>query len=60
MYFLLIAAAPILPLLAQEASGQKYGLGVGIIVLCVVLGLIITLTPAKRTYEVKKPTADED
>ncbi len=51
-------AATTIPLLAQAGGGQKYGIGWGLIILSVVLGLILTLTPARRTYEVKKPVEE--
>ena len=47
------------PLLAQ-AGGPSPGIAWGLILLLVALGLILTLTPAKRTAEVKKPTDDQD
>jgi hypothetical protein len=40
------------PLLAE--SGQTYGLSWALILLCVVLGLIVTLKSSHRTSEVKK------
>ena len=54
----LSVVAHIMPLLAQAGGGQKYGIAWGIIILLVALGLILTLTPAKRTSEVKKPTEE--
>lgn len=48
-----------LPLLAQASSGgPSPSLQWAITGFFPILGLILTLTPAKRTYEVKKPKED--
>ena len=43
------------PLLAQAGGSRNYGYSWGIVLLCVVLGLIVTLKSSRRTSEVKKP-----
>jgi hypothetical protein len=45
--------ANVLPLLAQ-GGGRTYGLSWAIVLLCVILGLIVTLRPSRRTSEIKK------
>ena len=45
--------------LAQvEKSSSKAGFAWAIILLCVFLGLIITLRPTRRTSEIKRPKDD--
>lgn len=50
----LAEAAYVVPPLAQ-GGGQTYGLSWAIVLLCVILGLIVTLRPSRRTSEIKKP-----
>jgi hypothetical protein len=48
-----------LPLLAQSSSGgPSASLSWGIVLFFPILGIILSVTPAKRTYEVKKPKED--
>ena len=54
----LLFFAQIMLILAQAGGGQKYGISWGVMILLVAVGLIVTLTPAKRTYEVKKPAEE--
>lgn len=59
-YANLSAAAPhAWNLLAQAASGDaddgKYTLPVAVIMLCLILGVMVTLRPTKRADEIKKP-----
>lgn len=47
-----------LPLLAQAEEGEEgrsYNISVALVMLCVILGLLVTLTPTKRSTEFKKP-----
>ncbi|TWT46519.1 hypothetical protein [Botrimarina hoheduenensis] len=45
--------------LAQAATGPRgYTWSWAIILPCVLLGLMVALRPAKRTYDVKKPKVD--
>jgi len=48
-----LEAAVWAPLLAQAGS-RNYGYSWAIVLLCVVLGLIVTLKASRRTSEVKK------
>jgi len=41
------------PLLAQ--SGPKPSVQWAIVLFFVILGLLVTLSPSRRTYEIKKP-----
>lgn len=59
----LLAAAPAAwSLLAQveiaEEEERAYSLEVGLIMLCVILGILATLRPTKREAEFKKPQVD--
>jgi hypothetical protein len=47
-----------LPLLAQSSGGPSASLSWGIVLFFPILGVILSVTPAKRTYEVKKPKED--
>jgi hypothetical protein len=42
------------PLLAQQGGSRTYGVSWAIVLLCVALGLIVTLKSSRRTSEVKK------
>lgn len=47
-----------MPLLAQaeeDAGGRSYNISVALVMLCVILGLLVTLTPTKRSVDFKKP-----
>ena len=46
----------VIPLLA--AGGPSPSLRWGIVGFMAILGLLVTLSPARRTYEVKKPKED--
>lgn len=46
--------ASVFPPLAQ-GGGQTHGLSWAVVLLCVILGLIVTLRPSRRTSEIKKP-----
>ena len=52
----LTLAAPSDPaiLLLAQGGGQTYGLSWAIVLMCVILGLIVTLRPNHRTSEIKK------
>lgn len=39
------------PLLAQESTSRGYTISVGLVLLCVLLGLAVALTPVKRDAE---------
>jgi hypothetical protein len=60
------SVALVTPLLAQgtaatpatSSSGPSPSLQWGIVLFMTILGLLVTLTPARRTYEVKKPKDD--
>jgi hypothetical protein len=47
-------------LLAQSAtsSGKGLSLSWGIVIFFILLGMAVTLSPPKRTYEVKRPKDD--
>ena len=47
--------ASLSPLLAKEAEGSafKSGLAWGLVILCVVLGMLVTLQPVKRIMDIK-------
>ena len=47
-----------LPLLAQSSGGPSASLSWAIVLFFPILGVILSVTPAKRTYEVKKPKED--
>jgi len=59
-----LAAWSITPLLAQlggeEESPRAYSIEVGLVMLCVILGLLVALRPSKRTTEFKKPIMEDD
>jgi hypothetical protein len=40
---------------AQVASDRSYSVSWALILLSVILGLLVTLRPARRTSEIKKP-----
>jgi hypothetical protein len=40
---------------STSSSGPSPSLQWGIVLFFTILGLLVTLTPARRTYEVKKP-----
>jgi hypothetical protein len=42
------------PMLLAQAGSRNYGVSWAIVLLCVVLGLIVTLKSSRRTSEVKK------
>ena len=41
--------------LAQTTEGPSSSLAWGIVLFFTILGLLVTLSPPRRTYEVKKP-----
>ena len=47
-------------LLAQSATPANKGLSIswGIVLFFIILGMAVTLSPPKRTYEVKRPKDD--
>lgn len=55
MVNMLTIAPPLLsmPLLAQ-AGGQTFADSWALVLLCVILGMVVALMPAKRTSEVKR------
>jgi hypothetical protein len=56
---LIEAVTTALPVLAQASSGGPWAsLSWGIVLFFPILGVILSVTPAKRTYEVKKPKED--
>ncbi|MEN1679448.1 MAG: hypothetical protein AAGJ46_07625 [Planctomycetota bacterium] len=62
-YAKLLASSPTAwTLLAQieleEEAERAYSLEVGLIMLCVLLGILATLRPTKREAEFKKPQGD--
>lgn len=40
------------------AQRESYSVGVGLVLLCAVLGLLVTLRPSKRTSEIKYKVED--
>ena len=51
------------PLIAQSAGaapaeGRSLSISWAIVLFFTILGLIVTLSPARRTYEIKKPRED--
>ena len=40
---------------AEEGSGPSYGLSWGLAILCVALGVFVTVRPSGRKLEVKRP-----
>jgi hypothetical protein len=40
---------------SASSGGKGLSVSVGIVIFFILLGLAITLTPPKRTYEVKRP-----
>jgi hypothetical protein len=45
-------------LLAQSSGGPSASLSWAIVLFFPILGVILSVTPVKRTYEVKKPKED--
>jgi hypothetical protein len=45
--------SPILPLLA-EMSGSAISVAWGVMLFCIILGLLVTLSPSRRTTEIKR------
>lgn len=45
----------VIPPLAQTGGGPSPSISWGIVLFFTILGLLVTLSPARRTYEVKKP-----
>jgi hypothetical protein len=43
----------VLPLLAQTAN-KSDSMSWALVLFCVILGLILTLNPSRRTYEIKR------
>lgn len=53
------AVISLTPILAQaEEEGRGYNIEVGFIMLCVILGMLVTCRGSKRTAEFKKPKRD--
>lgn len=53
MTTLALATLPVL--LAQEATEARgYTISVGLVLLCVILGLVVALTPVKRETEFRR------
>lgn len=42
------------PILAQAAANKSYSLPWAIVLFCVILGLLVTLAPSRRTSEIKR------
>jgi len=42
------------PVLAQAAANKSYSLPWAIVLFCVILGLLVTLAPSRRSSEIKR------
>jgi hypothetical protein len=51
----LLSTLTLLPIVLAEASGPTYSASWALVLLCVVLGLIVSLNTTRRTSEIKRP-----